>query len=309
MKRTILIALALVLIAVGIGSAAVINGGLRSTQPTPSADVAAPDPVPQTEPDLFPSPTAAPTEVPTTAVTPTPTASPTPTPGGDVEMVQRRLTDLHYYVGPIDGEAGPATASAVQAFQKVQRLGADGVVGPNTLAALADPAIPTLRGGAGNRIEVDLDTQVMYLVQGGELTRILPISSGSGGTYSNPGGGTARSLTPVGNFTVERHISGVREAALGTLYDPMYFHGGWAIHGSNSVPAYPASHGCIRVTRADAKWLFDRVPIGLSVQVYGNLNAFSPALGESAGTNAPAGDTPDTTPDDGIQTEAPTPSP
>jgi lipoprotein-anchoring transpeptidase ErfK/SrfK len=35
----------------------------------------------------------------------------------------------------------------------------------------------------------------------------------------------------------------------------MFFRGGYAIHGSYSVPNYNASHGCIRVTPADAYWL------------------------------------------------------
>jgi lipoprotein-anchoring transpeptidase ErfK/SrfK len=80
----------------------------------------------------------------------------------------------------------------------------------------------------------------------------------------------------VGQFTVERRISGVREADLGTLYDPLYFYKGWAIHGSNAVPAQPASHGCVRVTRADAVWLFERVPDGISVHVHGGQHVFTP---------------------------------
>lgn len=35
----------------------------------------------------------------------------------------------------------------------------------------------------------------------------------------------------------------------------MHFHGGYAIHGSNAVPGYNASHGCIRVPHGDAYWL------------------------------------------------------
>ena len=31
------------------------------------------------------------------------------------------------------------------------------------------------------------------------------------------------------------------------MYNPLYIVGGIAIHGSLDVPAYPASHGCIRV--------------------------------------------------------------
>ncbi|MGE3318432.1 MAG: L,D-transpeptidase [Candidatus Berkiella sp.] len=35
----------------------------------------------------------------------------------------------------------------------------------------------------------------------------------------------------------------------------MFFHGGYALHGSNSVPNYNASHGCVRMSRSDAQWL------------------------------------------------------
>ncbi len=298
--------------AVGLASAAVFTGSLPSEEPTTGPTVIAePDVLVTTEPPAEPTtqPVASDARTPTPTPEQTPSPEATQTSDDQVAAVQQQLADLGYYVGAIDGAAGPATASAVQAFQKVQGLTADGVIGPNTIAALESPRVPSLRGGPGNRVEVDLDRQVMYLVQNGDLARIFPISSGSGETYTQPGGGTARSVTPVGSFTVERNIRGVRNAPLGTLYDPMYFHGGWAIHGSNSVPSYPASHGCVRVTRADAQWLFDRIPVGTAVEIYGNTNAFSPALGETAGTNTPAGDTPETTPADGIQTEEPVPEP
>ena len=211
-------------------------------------------------------------------------------PSFDVASVQKKLTELKYYVGPIDGEVGSAMTSAVMAFQKVQGLGADGAVGEQTLAALKDPKQPALKGGASNRLEVDLTKQVLYFVSGDALQRILPVSSGSGSEYETASGGTARSLTPIGTYAIQRKIPGTRVADLGELYDPMYFYEGWAIHGSNSVPAYPASHGCIRVTRADALWLYPKVPIGFSVNIYGGTHVFE-AGSTAPGTSNPAGDT------------------
>jgi len=35
----------------------------------------------------------------------------------------------------------------------------------------------------------------------------------------------------------------------------MFFHGGFALHGSYDVPGYNASHGCVRMYKDDAKWL------------------------------------------------------
>jgi lipoprotein-anchoring transpeptidase ErfK/SrfK len=39
----------------------------------------------------------------------------------------------------------------------------------------------------------------------------------------------------------------------------MFFHGGFAIHGSNEIPNYNASHGCIRIEPAAARWLQENV--------------------------------------------------
>lgn len=55
--------------------------------------------------------------------------------GAIVQTVQQRLTDLRYSLG-VDGNFGPGTAKAVIAFQQKNNLGGDGVVGPNTWAAL-----------------------------------------------------------------------------------------------------------------------------------------------------------------------------
>ena len=47
----------------------------------------------------------------------------------------------------------------------------------------------------------------------------------------------------------------------------MFFHGGFALHGSYEVPGYHASHGCVRMFVNDAKWLNEefvgqeRVPV------------------------------------------------
>ncbi len=56
--------------------------------------------------------------------------------GTQVETLQRELNGLGYTVGAIDGTYGPATVSAVKAFQQANGLTPDGVVGSKTLAAL-----------------------------------------------------------------------------------------------------------------------------------------------------------------------------
>ncbi len=46
----------------------------------------------------------------------------------------------------------------------------------------------------------------------------------------------------------------------------MHFSGGYALHGSPTVPGYNASHGCVRLFTEDAKWLNQHfVDIGSTV--------------------------------------------
>lgn len=83
----------------------------------------------------------------TPLVTPPPyTATPSPTPqgslklgskGDDVKNVQRKLKDLGFYKGSVDGDFGVGTEDAVLRFQQQYGLEADGKVGRYTLDKLA----------------------------------------------------------------------------------------------------------------------------------------------------------------------------
>lgn len=63
--------------------------------------------------------------------------------GEDVKLMQRRLYELGYYLGEIDGVFGLGTRSAVYAFQRAHKMEkVDGKVGPATIAAMfAEDAI------------------------------------------------------------------------------------------------------------------------------------------------------------------------
>lgn len=104
------------------------------------------------------------------------------------------------------------------------------------------------------------------LYKSGKLVRTMRVSTGNGKRYCEKGRcGVAN--TPRGRFRVYNRINGWRTSYLGRLYNPLYFRGGYAIHGSGSVPNYPASHGCVRVTIGDANYLMRAVPNGASVWV------------------------------------------
>lgn len=225
------------------------------------------------------APTTTTTE-PTTTTAPPPTtttAPPDPADDGTLELgesgdsvlaLQERLVELGYWLGEPDGTYGQLTRQAVMAFQKVEGLGRDGVAGPVTQQALATASRPTPRGSHG--LEIDLDRQVLFVVEDGRVSWAINTSTGNGEAYTSSTGGTARAVTPPGHFTIQREIDGLREAPLGTLYRPKYFNGGIAIHGSGSIPAQPASHGCARVTNAamDMLWASGVAEIGTPVWVY-----------------------------------------
>lgn len=181
--------------------------------------------------------------------------------------VQAELSGLGFYRGNLDGTNNSALKAAVLAFHK-----ATGAERTNVWERLdwlrADLYVQAQPSHFEDRMDIDLTNQVAYVMSAGDVQAVLGISSGSGGTYQSSSGGVARATTPRGEFTFERHIDGWRRARLGSLYDPWYFKGGFAVHGSSSVPGYPASHGCVRVTTWDADWLSDVLTLGMKVSIF-----------------------------------------
>jgi peptidoglycan hydrolase-like protein with peptidoglycan-binding domain len=178
--------------------------------------------------------------------------------GSAVVYLQNRLAALRYDVGPIDGIFGSQTFHGVVAFQKVNNLVRDGIVGPQTWTRLAQPLVPRPRySHAGYWVEVNLSKQVVYFARPGAMVRILDASTGKASTP-----------TPAGSFSIYRRIDGWRQSSLGLLWRPNYFYRGYALHGYTSVPSYPASHGCVRVTIPAMNRLWSSLRIGMPVHIY-----------------------------------------
>jgi len=188
----------------------------------------------------------------------------------EVRAVQERLAELGYDVGTADGRFGGRTSYAVMAFQKMEGLSRTGDIDAELVAALqvAGPPGPMVPGGPSTRVEIDLNRQVLIFWSGGALTRILPVSSGNGEEYCVDGECDI-AVTPPGSFRIGRKAEGLEVAPLGELWWPMYFNGGIAIHGSPSVPPYPASHGCIRIPMYAAPTFFDQISRGTAVILVG----------------------------------------
>jgi peptidoglycan hydrolase-like protein with peptidoglycan-binding domain len=69
-----------------------------------------------------------------------------------VRSLQRRLANLGFAPGPIDGRYGPLTVGAVERFQATANLTVDGIAGPHTVAALNATRRAVLSPGAGYRL-------------------------------------------------------------------------------------------------------------------------------------------------------------
>lgn len=93
----------------------------------------------------------------------------------------------------------------------------------------------------------------------GQLVKWGPISSGSDKCSDNSSP-TCRTMTGIFQIFSKENIhckSNVFPIGKGGAKMPycMYFHKGLALHGSDDIPGYRASHGCVRMFTRDAKWL------------------------------------------------------
>ena len=127
-----------------------------------------------------------------------------------------------------------------------------------TRAALkkASPPRPTLNGPS-RRVEVYRDKGVTLLVKDDKTKRAIHSSSGGPGTE-----------TPRGQFEVFRKELQSWSVPFQTwLPYASYFFQGIAFHEYPDVPAYPASHGCVRIPAPEAPVVYKFAKLGTAVSV------------------------------------------
>lgn len=179
--------------------------------------------------------------------------------GPFVSALLERLRALGYTAPTPRAVFDSDAQQAVYAFQKAQRLERTGIADAAFWRRLAKPAavVPRYRSPA-RHIEIDKSRQILMVVRNGRAVLISPVSTAGIAGYS----------TPEGRFSIVRKVPGYDPSPLGVLYKPMYFVGGYAIHGNPSVPPYPASHGCVRVPNFVADRLYVSEPYGETVIIY-----------------------------------------
>jgi len=190
--------------------------------------------------------------------------------GPAVSYAQLRLLAIGYWLPAVDGAFGPLMQQAVYAFQKANGLPRTGAIDPLTQAVMRTAGRPHARSTSGPVIEIDKTRQILMIVLNGAVRYTLNTSTGSDIPYTLDGVRYS-AHTPEGIFTVIRQVDGPDHGPLGTLWRPKYFTWtGIAVHGYTSVPPYPASHGCARVSMDAMNWIWaaNIMPIGMPVWVY-----------------------------------------
>ena len=211
--------------------------------------------------------------------------------GDDVRRVQERLAALKFDPGPVDGIFGQATKQAVWAFEKLvmqtPRKRATGEVTPSTWVIMQSSVqiTPRRQADSPSHVEIYLPEQVMIVFKGAEVMLVTHISSGSNEQWceevtidpGEEGNNTGKQIkmgicgdavTPPGIFYFYNRKQGMRESKLGTMYNPVYFNYGIAVHGAILVPLEPASHGCVRIPMSVARYFPALVAYGDRVYVF-----------------------------------------
>jgi L,D-transpeptidase-like protein/putative peptidoglycan binding protein/sporulation and spore germination protein len=176
-----------------------------------------------------------------------------------VRGLQLRLATLGYLdPASVSGTLDYLTEEALLAFQGWDGLARTGTVTGETQLALfrASRPRPTTHR-TGRHVEIHRDLGVLLLVDGNDIVRAIHTSTGSFGR------------TPSGTFHVYRKelLSWSQPFHVWMPY-AAYFVGGIAMHEYSDVPAYPASHGCVRLPAGEANHVYAFVDIGTPVYVF-----------------------------------------
>ena len=175
---------------------------------------------------------------------------------GDVVVGFKKAMRKMGYIANSGRCFGGKTARGVLAYRKVNDMARSTRAGKGLVRhAFAGSGEYRVRHpGAGQHLEAPLSKQVLVFARGDKAVWVYPVSSGKPSTP-----------TVTGHFTFIRTEPGYNAHG---MYYSFYFYGGYAVHGYESVPDYPASHGCIRTFIADQPEIFDRINYGESIFVF-----------------------------------------
>lgn len=210
-----------------------------------------------------------------------------------VKQLQQRITDLGYYTGPISGSFQGNTRNAIKKIQKQNAMTENGVVDEATWNLIFNDVTIVMPNATPKptpeptpvpfAITVDVRNQVVTVYtrdDNGQYTVPVRQMLCSSGTTKNP--------SDVGDWVLNgRKANWCTFPQWGNTYARYWtrINSSIAFHSviytavnnkSVKVSSYKAlgkraSHGCIRLTVADAKWVYDNVGAGTVVTIREDL--------------------------------------
>ena len=196
--------------------------------------------------------------------------------GRDVVRLQRRLNCLDYYYDGLDGQYGSGTLKAVSDFQRRNDLPETGVADRSTMAALFDES--ARKALKPYVLKVSVDDQRVYAYapdRNGEYTdlvRTMKCSTGRKGTPTPKG--TFTDTAPGARWHFFKKFNCWAQYAFYIQGDIMFHSvlysqkGGKVTQSSVNHLGSRASHGCVRLSVEDAKWIWNNCPSNTRVEVY-----------------------------------------
>jgi hypothetical protein len=174
--------------------------------------------------------------------------------GAVLRLFQKGLARMKYPTSRT-GVYDAATGRAVMAYRKVHGMTRVETPNADIIRRVLDGrgAYKVRHPRAGHHVEADISRQILALVDGDKVVRIEPVSSGKPSTPTVMGVFHFYSKTPGTNSE-------------GMVYSN-YFIRGYAIHGYADVPAYNASHGCLRIPIPDAITVYNWIRLGDTIYV------------------------------------------
>jgi hypothetical protein len=175
---------------------------------------------------------------------------------GDVVLGFKKAMRKLGYIANSGRCFGGKTARGVLAYRKVNGMSRSYRAGKGLVKRVfaGHGEYEVRHPNAGEHLEAPLDKQVLVFAKGDQPFAIYPVSSGKSSTP-----------TVTGHFNFIRQEPGYNSHG---MYYSFYFYGGYAVHGYESVPDYPASHGCIRTFIADQPEIYNRINFGESIFVF-----------------------------------------
>ena len=198
---------------------------------------------------------------------------------GEVHRLQRRLASLNYLEGSVDGIFGGGTESALKYFQKRNDLEQTGVADENTQRTLFNTAAKKSdRPSHMYQLKISVADQRVYAYKwvNGSYSKLVRTMKCSTGTTSDPTPlGTFKAGGPAGRWYYFTKFDCWAQYAY-RISGPYLFHSVLYSEKDTSTLRQSsvnnlgrrASHGCVRLTVEDAKWIYNNCPAGTTVTVY-----------------------------------------